>query len=174
MRPRFALPAACVVLAFLGGCVSPRTADMPPLRALERPVDLPRFMGDWYVISHLPVFLEAKAHNAVESYRVDDDGSIATTYVFNQGAPDGPLKTYRPRGFVRNPGVNTEWGMRFIWPFKAPYLIAYLDETYETTIIGVPDRRYVWVMARTPTLDPARREAVDTALRALRQVPHGR
>ena len=45
-------------------------------------VDLPRFMGDWYVIANIPTRLERGAHNAVESYRLDDDGSIATTFTF--------------------------------------------------------------------------------------------
>lgn len=128
----------------------------PPLRAIDRPVDLPRFMGDWHVIAHIPTFIEDDAFNGVESYRLDADGTIATTYVFNQGDFSGPLKTYHPRGFVHNRETNAEWRMQFIWPFKAAYLIAYLDETYETTIIGVPDRDYVWIMARSKTLPEAR------------------
>lgn len=128
----------------------------PPLRAIDRPVDLPRFMGDWFVIAHIPTFIEDDAFNGVESYRLDADGTIATTYVFNQGDFTGPLKTYHPRGFVHDRKTNAEWRMQFVWPFKAAYLIAYLDETYETTIIGVPDRAYVWIMARSKTLPEAR------------------
>ena len=128
----------------------------PPLRAIERPVDLKRFMGDWYVIAHIPTFIEDEAFNGVESYRLDTDGSIATTYVFNNGSFDGPLKTYRPTGFVHNRETNAEWRMQFVWPFKAAYLIAYLDADYETTVIGVPDRDYVWIMARSKTIPEAR------------------
>jgi apolipoprotein D and lipocalin family protein len=46
--------------------------------------------------------------------------------------------------------------MQFVWPFKAAYLIAYLDADYETTVIGVPDRDYVWIMARAKTIPEAR------------------
>jgi apolipoprotein D and lipocalin family protein len=113
-------------------------------------------MGDWHVIAHIPTFIEDDAFNGVESYKLDADGTIATTYVFNQGDFTGPLKTYHPRGFVYNHETNTEWRMQFIWPFKATYLIAYLDETYETTIIGVPDRGYVWIMSRSKTIPEAR------------------
>ena len=128
----------------------------PPLLAIERPVDLKRFMGDWYVIAHIPTFIEDEAFNGVESYRLDTDGTIATTYVFNNGGFDGPLKTYQPTGFVHNRETNAEWRMQFVWPFKAAYLIAYLDDDYETTVIGVPDRDYVWIMARTKTIPEAR------------------
>lgn len=155
------------------------SGDAQPLRAIDRKVDLGRFMGDWYVIAHIPAFIEDEAHNAVESYRLDEDGSIATTYVFNNGSLDGPLKTYRPTGFVHNRETNAEWRMQFLWPFKSAYLIAYLDDDYQTTIIGVPDRDLVWIMARTKTLPEARyQELVEWLadnghdLAKLRRVPH--
>jgi apolipoprotein D and lipocalin family protein len=163
--------------ALLAGCAS--GPEQPPLRPIDRRVDLARFMGDWYVIAHIPTFIEDEAHNAVESYALADDGTIPTTYVFNNGSLDGPLKTYNPRGFIHNRETNAEWRMQFIWPFKAAYLIAYLDADYQTTIIGVPDRDYAWIMARTKTLPEARyQELVDFLAKTghdtsqLRRVPH--
>ena len=117
-------------------------------------VDLKRFMGDWYVIANVPTFLEKGAHNAVESYKLDADGSIAVHFSFNDGAFDGPLKTYTPRGFVLD-ATNALWGMQFIWPIKAEYLIAYVDEQYTQTIIARNARDYVWIMARTPQIADA-------------------
>ena len=38
-------------------------------------VDLKRFMGDWYVIANIPTFIEKGAHNAIESYAMNPDGS---------------------------------------------------------------------------------------------------
>ena len=172
--------AIALLAALLPGCQS--TSDSTrrePLRAIDRKVDLGRFMGDWYVIAHIPAFIEDEAHNAVESYRLDADGTIATTYVFNDGALDGPLKTYRPTGFVHNRETNAEWRMQFLWPFKSAYLIAYLDDDYRTTIIGVPDRDLVWIMARAKTLPEARYQELvkwlaDNGhdLSKLRKVPH--
>ena len=91
-------------------------------------VDINRFMGDWYVLAHIPSYVEKNAFNAVESYKLNEDGSIATTFTFNEGSLDGPVKTYHPKGFVI-PGTNNAiWGMQFIWPIKAQYKIAYLDK----------------------------------------------
>jgi apolipoprotein D and lipocalin family protein len=42
--------------------------------------------------------------------------------------------------------------MRFIWPFKAEYLIIYLNDSYTQTVIGRTKRDYVWIMARTPEI----------------------
>jgi len=122
-------------------------------------VDLPRFMGDWYVIASIPTFLEKNAYNAVESYRLDSDGTIATTFSFHKGSFEGPLKTMQPRGWVRD-ASSAVWGMQFIWPIKAEYLIAYLNDDYTATIIARSARDYVWIMARTPALAPNQYQAL--------------
>jgi len=115
-------------------------------------VDLARFMGDWYVIANIPTSPEKGAHNAIESYRLDKDGSIATTFTFRDGAFDGPQKVMKPRGFVRDTKSNAVWGMQFVWPIKAEYLIAHVDADYTETIIARSRRDYVWIMARTPQI----------------------
>jgi len=115
-------------------------------------VDIDRFMGDWYVIANIPTFLEEGAHNAVESYKKNEDGTIATTFTFRDGSFDGDRKKYQPKGFIKDTGTNALWGMQFIWPFKADYRIVYLDNDYTKTVIGREARDYVWLMARQPTL----------------------
>lgn len=140
----------CLLLSLGLGTACQRTIQRPPLLLAPR-VDLPRFMGDWYVIANIPTFIEKGAHNAVESYHLEPDGTIATTFTFRAGAFDGPVKRYTPRGFVQG-GNGAIWGMRFLWPFKADYRIVYLSDDYRITIIGREARDYVWIMARTPTL----------------------
>ena len=121
------------------------------MKTVEK-VDLERFMGDWYVIANIPTFLEKGAHNAVETYALNDDGTIDTTFVFRDDSFDGKRKEYNPKGFVKEDGSNALWGMRFIWPIKADYRIVYLDEDYQQTIIGRQKRDFLWIMARTPTI----------------------
>ena len=115
-------------------------------------VDLDRFMGDWYVIANIPTFIETEAHNAIESYHLNDDGTVATTFSFNDGGFVGEKKVYKPKGFILDTNSNAIWGMRFIWPIKADYRVVYLDDSYSQTIIGRNKRDYVWVMARSPVI----------------------
>jgi apolipoprotein D and lipocalin family protein len=143
---------AMTALLALAGCAGSPARE--PIRTVEH-VDLPKFMGDWYVIANIPTFIEKGAHNAVETYRLDDDGSIATTFTFRQDTFDGKQKTYHPRGFVQDTGSNAVWGMRFVWPFKSDYRIVYLDDDYTLTVIGRQKRDYVWIMARTPAIADA-------------------
>lgn len=148
--------AGLVALFGLGGCSSPAH---PPI-TLASKVDLPRFMGDWYVIANIPTFIEEGAHNAVESYRLQPDGTIATTFTFRAGSFDGPLKRYQPTGFVLDPTSNAVWGMRFVWPIKADYRIAYLSPDYRQTVIARQARDYVWIMAREPSIPEADYQAL--------------
>ena len=141
-------PFIAVILAFaLSGCAS----GGPEMKTVDY-VDLDRFMGDWYVIANIPTFLEKGAHNAIETYELDDDGSIKTTFTFRKDSFDGKQKEYNPRGFIRDTETNATWGMRFVWPIKADYRIVYLDEDYSQTVIARQKRDFVWIMARTPSI----------------------
>ena len=160
-------PMAVTVTLFIAGLLLMTAcgANLPPLKTVAS-VDIPRFMGDWYVIANIPTWIEKEAHNAVESYRLDKDGTIATTFTFRKGSFAGPLKTYTPRGFIRDTSSNAVWGMMFVWPIKAEYLITDLNENYTQTVIGRNKRDYVWILARTPSIpeeDYARLVAVLSA-----------
>ena len=152
--PVAAVAVGIVALAALAGCQT--TPPAPPL-ALAPRVELPRVMGDWYVIANLPTFLEKGAHNAREQYKLDADGTVATTFSFNADAFDGPQRSYRSRGFVLKDvdAGNAVWGQQYVWPIKADYRIAYVSADYGVTIIARAKRDHVWIMARTPTLPDA-------------------
>lgn len=125
--------------------------NRPAIKTMQY-VDLSRFMGEWYVIANIPTFIEKGAHNAIETYQMNDDKTIATTFSFNDGSFAGDRKVYQPKGFIKNKQSNAIWGMQFIWPIKADYRIVYVDPEYTQTIIGRNARDYVWIMARTPAV----------------------
>lgn len=114
-------------------------------------VDLERFMGRWYVVANIPTFIEKDAHNATETYTMNKDGTIDTLFRFNEDGFDGELQTYNPTGFVSETS-NSLWGMQFIWPIKAEFIIAYLSPDYRHTIIARNARDYVWIMSRSPDI----------------------
>jgi apolipoprotein D and lipocalin family protein len=137
-----------LLTGLLAGCAG---SPLPPPETVAR-VDLPRFMGDWFVIAAIPTFIETEAYNAIESYQLAADGTIETTFSFREGGFDGPAKRYTPRGFVADKQSNALWGMQFLWPFKSEYRVSYLDPDYRQTIIARTARDYVWIMARTPMI----------------------
>jgi apolipoprotein D and lipocalin family protein len=140
-----------VVLAlFVAGCATAH----PRLQTAQN-VKLDQFMGRWYVIACIPVFIEAKAYNEVEEYKRLSDGTIDTVLTFNQGSFSGPVKRYNPRGFVKDKVNNSTWAMRFVWPFKAEYLITYFNPDDGQTVVGRNNRDYFWLMARTSEIPDA-------------------
>ena len=142
----FTTPFALMLAILITACTTG-----PPIHTVES-VNIEQFMGDWYVVASIPTFIEKDAYNAIESYRLAEDGTIETTFSFNKGSFAGPRKVYRPRGFIQDKQSNAVWGMRFFWPFKAEYRIIYLTEDYSQTVIGRTKRDYVWIMARKPAI----------------------
>lgn len=146
MKQFLTIPFLILGAMLMFGCSS-----QPTMKTVDY-VDIPRFMGDWYVIASIPTFIEKGAHNAVETYKLDDDGSIATTFTFRKDSFDGEKKVMNPRGFIRDTRTNALWGMQFIWPIKGDYRVVYLDDSYQVTVIGRQARDYVWLMSRNPMM----------------------
>ncbi|MGC9452707.1 MAG: lipocalin family protein [Oceanipulchritudo sp.] len=128
----------------LAGCSTFRQHD--PLPAVNQ-VDINRFMGTWYVVASVPTVLDKEAYNAVEMYERAPRG-IRITYQFNAGAYDGPVKTYTSRAMIDNPGINSDWDVTWVWPFKADYRIIYLEPDYSIVVVGHPNRKNLWIMSR--------------------------
>ncbi len=148
-KTRGAILGVALAAALWAGC---RSVTLQPL-VLPR-VDLERFMGDWYVIANIPTPFVKNAYNAVQNYQLNADGTIATTFTFNEGGFDGKSRTFRPKAYVREGTSNAEWGMQF-GPIRAEYLIAYLNPEYTETVIARSNRDFVWIMARTPVIPEA-------------------
>lgn len=152
------------LFVFLMLGVNPAKSAQAPMDTVDY-VELPRFMGDWYVIANIPTPFEKGAHNPVESYRLDNNGTIATTFSFNKQSFEGEKKSFSSRGFVKNKSTNATWGMQFVWPIKADYRVIYLDPDYQYTVIGRKARDYLWIMARNLEIsDEKYTELVDFAV----------
>ncbi|MDA0347289.1 MAG: lipocalin family protein [Verrucomicrobia bacterium] len=142
---------AMSITAILTGC---KTYENLPEMAAN--VDINRFMGTWYVHGYTPTMLDRNAYNATESYELDDNSRILTTYRFRKGGFDGPIKTYHPVGKVVDSETNAEWKMRFFTVISAPYLVLYVDSDYSETLVGHPNLKMAWLMSRSPEISETR------------------
>lgn len=147
------------VCAIAAACTTACAATSPPIQPVAH-VDLPRFMGKWYVIAAIPTRFEKNAYNAVETYALQADGRVQTTYRYRPGGFDAPPRSIHSVGYVQPGTGNAVWGVQFFWPFKTEYIIAYLDDSYSETIIARNKRDYVWIMARTPNIPQAAYQAL--------------
>jgi len=146
----------------LGGCAAPGAGragktqgvspgKLPALRTVPR-VDLPRYMGDWYVIANIPYFAEAGCVGSVETYALRPDGRIDNWFTYRKGSFGAPVKQIHALAWVHNPETQAEWRVRFFGLITASYLVLDLDPDYRWAVVGHPSRKYGWVLARSQTL----------------------
>ncbi len=150
-----------ILLMALGLLVAGHAARAaePPIAPVAH-VDLPRFMGRWYVIATIPTRFEKNAYDPVETYTLQPDGSVYTEFHFRDGGFGEPLRAIHSTGFVKPGSGNAVWGVQLFWPLKAQYIVAYLKDDYSQTIVARDARDYTWIMARTPTVSAADYDAL--------------
>jgi apolipoprotein D and lipocalin family protein len=141
----------CALLA-VSGCASMGGESSRPLRTVER-VDLPRYMGGWFVIANIPYFAEKDCYDSVEGYALRADGRIENRFACRDRSFDAPMnEKARTIATVHDRTSNAEWRVPFYKVLRVKYLIIDLDPEYRWAVIGHPGRRYGWVLSRTRAL----------------------
>ena len=158
-------PAALVLLGLgLVSCSSTRNRVDAPATA-ER-VDLSRYTGRWFEIARLPMRFQKANEAAIAEYGTNADGTISVHNIAIR--PDGSQRDIRGYAKVLNPPENTKLTVRFkTWfgplipvPKEGNYWILHVDEHYQEAVVGTPNRKYLWLLARTSTIPEARYEAL--------------
>lgn len=112
-------------------------------------IDIPKFMGRWYVLAGRFTFLEKEVHNSVETYTWNEkEKRIDIDFRYNKGSVTGPVKTVPQTGWIFNTQTNSHWKVSPFWPLKMDYLVVAVAADYSWTVIGVPNQKYLWIMAR--------------------------
>ena len=145
------LPLPLLLVILLGsGCAS-RGAPQPTFDQ----VDVERFLGRWYVMANIPYFAERGKVGTFVEYRARDDGRFDDLFYARDETFDAPIKRQEGVAWIPDPAQPGRWKVRFIWPFTADFLLLYVDDDYETALIGHPSRDLAWVYSRTPRMDDA-------------------
>jgi len=139
-----------VLTAALAGCAS----SHPPLAVADE-VDLGRYLGRWYEIASIPQRFQRGCVASRATYTRRSDGRIGVLNECLDGSFDGALRRAEGVAWVANPKESrAKLKVQFFWPFRGDYWILELDPEYRYAAVGHPSRDYLWVLARTPTLDP--------------------
>lgn len=129
-------------------------ASVGKLEGTTQQIDLPRFMGTWYVIGHIPTFLDRDTSNGVEKYTWNEDTQCIDVLFSYMDLKRTKTSHIEQKAWPVNE-TNSQWQLRlklgFI-PIKMPYLILSCDPEYSTCVIGVPDRSALYIMARSTSM----------------------
>lgn len=181
LRPVLPKPLAAagmaLCLGLLGACA---TADPLPESIAATPVDLPRFMGRWHVIAHVPYFAERGHVASSDTYTLQDDGDIAVRYQYREGF-DQPLQTLDSRATVKPGTGNREWTTWFFRVVPTRFRILEVAPDYSWALIDYPGRDLAWIFARAPVVDDAQYRELEQRMRGhgvntdkLRRIPQVR
>jgi apolipoprotein D and lipocalin family protein len=130
------------------------SAEEAPLEVVGS-VDLDRYLGTWYEIASYPAWFQRGCTAVTAEYSLRDDGLIRVVNSCHKGALDGKLKQSTGRAKVVEGSNNAKLKVSFFGPFWGDYWIVDLDPEYRWVVVGVPSRKYLWVLSRTRTMDEA-------------------
>lgn len=141
------LLARFLLLAALG------SITLTDLQAAEpaADIDLPRYMGRWYVIANIPYFPERGKVATYDEYSLRKDGRIDNIYGFKKtfGKKE---KRWNALATVKPGTGNRKWTIKFFGMLNADYEILEVAPDYSWALIGHPKREMGWLMARDPKM----------------------
>lgn len=163
-----------LVATLLAACAAPGTGVAGSVPNVPVPaVDLQRYAGLWYEQAHLPMFFQRKCvADTTARYSVNDDGTVAV--VNRCRTKDGSFDEARGVARVVDGRTSTlevrfapQWlsWLPMVW---GDYWVIALDESdYRWAMVGAPGRDYLWILSRSPQLDPAVRSRLIEQARAM-------
>ncbi len=112
-------------------------------------VDLQRYLGKWYEIARLPTSFQEGCSETTATYSLLPNGNIS---VLNECVKKGKPKTAKGTAKVADKTTGAKLKVTFFWPFYADYWIIKLGDNYEYAVVGTPNRKYLWILGRTPQM----------------------
>ncbi|GMU22755.1 MAG: hypothetical protein AMXMBFR13_28390 [Phycisphaerae bacterium] len=150
--------ASFIFLAGLVGCIQD-ASNYPPLATADN-FDLTRYLGKWYEIAKYPVFFEIGCSGVTAEYTLREDGTVR---VLNICRNEEGVEKSRIVGTAvpTDPDDPAKLGVSFaVVPIQAPYWVLEVGANYEFAVVGAPNRRTLWILSRTPSLDASVYEAI--------------
>jgi apolipoprotein D and lipocalin family protein len=143
-----------VMFSFLAGfaLVTPSRAAEQPLETVAV-VDLDRYLGRWYEIASYPAWFQKGCTATTADYSRREDGLVKVINSCRKGDLKGKLKQSVGRAKVVDTTTGAKLKVSFFGPFWGDYWIIDLDPDYRWAVVGVPNRRYLWILSRTPQMD---------------------
>jgi len=155
--------ATFVMLILLSASTIAAEDGHPP--QVVKQVDLQRYLGVWYEIARYPNRFERDCVAATATYSLRDDGKIDVLNQCRHKTLDGKPKAVKGKAWIVDPVTNAKLKVSFFWPFSGDYWIIDLDDDYRYAVVGHPERKYLWILSRTPQMDEETYTSILTRLR---------
>jgi apolipoprotein D and lipocalin family protein len=152
LRGRTPIKGMILVLSLLLLC---SCAEKPPPddHSVEK-VDLERYTGRWYEIASFPAPFQKDCHCTTAEY-VSKGDYLQVINRCRRGSAEGEWDEATGKARPVEGSNNSRLKVSFFWPFKGDYWVIALDRDYQWVLVGHPQRRYLWILSRTPRISKA-------------------
>lgn len=156
------LLAAVAAAAVLVGCANSGTGVTPP-KTVDK-VDLQRYQGTWYELARLPMFFQRNCAQSQAHYQLQANGSVAVLNtcrsLTGESLQASGQAVLQQAGQTDKLWVSFDnWFSRLFPNFvRGDYWVLYLDDGYQLALVGNPNRKYLWLLSRTPQVSAKTRE----------------
>ena len=116
-------------------------------------VDLKKYSGKWYEIASFPQRFQKGCYCTTADYTLTDKGFVIVENKCNKGGINGKQSYIKGKAFVVENSGNAKLKVQFFWPFRGKYWIIDLAEDYGYAVVGHPNKKYLWILSRTNTMN---------------------
>jgi apolipoprotein D and lipocalin family protein len=149
---KFTIFIATLMSFIIFGCSLFSSKNYPPLDVVAS-VDINKYVGMWYEIASLPVSQQKGCYCTTAEYSIIDNETIKVVNRCRKDSINGEFDEAEGKAFVVEGSNNAKLKVQFFWPFKGDYWIINLDKDYKYAVVGVPSRKYFWILSREPKMD---------------------
>ncbi|QIA06496.1 lipocalin family protein [Draconibacterium halophilum] len=118
-------------------------------------LNLQRYLGTWYEIARYDHRFERGLVGVTANYSMRPDGKIKVVNSGYKNTLDGEYTESVGKAKIPDP-VNEPAKLKvsFFWFFYGDYYVMELDEDYQWAVIGSSSDKYLWILSRTPQMNP--------------------
>jgi apolipoprotein D and lipocalin family protein len=140
--------------------VTSHAQALPPVQTIAS-LDVPRYMGTWFELAKFPnVFQRRCVSNtrAVYTLNVDNTVQVLNRCRIQDGSMIEALGQAKQIGNATSPVLKVrfapEWlgWLPMVW---GDYWVIDLDDQYQLAAVSDAKREYLWVLSRSPKIDPS-------------------
>jgi len=116
-------------------------------------VNLNKYVGKWHGIASYPQFFQKGCSNTLAEYIITNKGYMIVKNRYNEDFKSGKLSHIKGNVFVEEKSENAKFIIQFFWPFKGKHWITDLADDYSYVVVCHPNKKYLWILSRTPIMD---------------------
>ncbi len=153
-----------LALSFIISAKFNAMAQLPELQTVPH-VDVKKYAGKWYEIASFPLIFQRGCHCTTAEYTMTDKGYLIVENRCNRDSIHGKQSYIKGKAFVEENSGNAKLKVQFFFPFKAKYWIIDLADDYSYAVVSNPNRKYLWILSRTPKMSDAVYEQILSRLK---------